>query len=90
MLLALMSIPGAALATDPGPVVATNPERETGYTDLGECRKALEATAKPGLAGASGTTGSLFNQAQGNVSRCELVQGEVLVVVYPRGSASSD
>jgi hypothetical protein len=34
--------------------------------------------------------GSVFNRAHGNVSRCEVVQGEVLIVVYPpRGSGTN-
>ena len=90
LFVALMSMPAAALAATSTPIVATNAERETGFRDLGECQKALEGTRKASDADGSTATGSLFNQAQGNVTRCEVVGGEVLAVVYPRGHAPSD
>lgn len=90
---ALIPLAAVATARSPAPVAATNAERESGFRDLGECRAALEATRKTGegAAGApSDQTGSLFNQAQGNTSRCEMSHGEAVIVVYPRGHPASD
>lgn len=91
LIVALISLPAAGLAENAGPVAATNAEKATGFRDLAECQSALEATRRTrdgSNPAAPRPTGSLFNRAQGNMSRCEMVQGEALIVVYPRGYAS--
>ncbi|MDQ3078903.1 MAG: hypothetical protein M3R03_02765 [Pseudomonadota bacterium] len=57
--------------------VATSAERDSGFSNLAECEKVLF--------GPDGVPGTRFNRAAGNTSRCELVSGEAVVVVYPKG-----
>ena len=71
--------PASADMARPSLFVATNAEKASGFSSLAECEKAL--------IGAGGVRGSRFNHAAGNTSRCELVSGEALVVVYPKGQA---
>ena len=60
----------------------TNAETAAGFETLADCEQALgEPDQRTGL------RGSLFNREAGNISRCELVDGEALVVVYPKGYA---
>lgn len=63
--------------------VATNPEMASGFKDLAECQKSIGVS--PGVAKATdaGRQGTAFNRAHGNTSRCEIINGEALVVVYP-------
>jgi hypothetical protein len=91
LLLTLLPLSVAAIGKSPAPVVATNAEKANGFSDLNECQAALEGSRKSGHGGAAGTpsglTGSMFNRARGNVSRCEIFHGEAVIVVYPRGQA---
>ena len=59
--------------------VATSAERASGFSSLAECEEAL--------IGPDGVPGTRFNRAAGNTSRCEMVSGEAVVVVYPKGLA---
>lgn len=85
-----------ALAFLPAPAVAHPPvfaavlaEKATGFTSLAECERAI--ARKPTLtpqqrrARLRSTRGALFNRLAGNTTRCELVNGEPLTVVVPRG-----
>lgn len=92
LLVAVLTLASPGYARKPQAVIATNPEKETAFTDLAECRQALAAPRKTNPTAVAGgpSEGSLFNRAQGNISRCELVDGEALIVVYPRASAISD
>ena len=86
--LAAFSVP--ALAQPARVVSATLAERATAFTSLAECEQSLEPAAgqaqlNPG-AMRDGSRGSLFNRAQGNSSRCELIDGEPQVVVIPKAS----
>lgn len=87
ILLAALTAPAAASAQEP--VSATNPESAAGYRDLADCERSLEAAGKTqGSAGAQrekSPRGTLFNRTRGNISRCEMVHGEPLVVVYVNG-----
>lgn len=89
LLATALASPGVA---QPGPVAATNPERESAYRDLADCRAQLERTRRSRAAhsGAAVSVGSWFNVVRGNVSRCEIVEGEPVIVVYPRGSAPNE
>lgn len=87
-LLALAALAGGAaqaVATPvPAPLVAINAEKATGFRDLAECRKAIGAESRQETS--SRFVGTLVNRAYGNRTRCEMVGGEPLVVVYLRGS----
>jgi len=86
--LALVSLSFPALAASPAIFQATNAENASGFRTVSECEAALGRPAKhrgKAVIGASDLRGSLFNRAAGNVSRCELVAGELLIVVYPTG-----
>lgn len=86
---ALTTLPYPAIANDPGIVVATNPEKASGFRNLAECHEALGGSDK--LQGKmigdepNRLHGSMFNRTAGNTSRCEIVHGEALIVVYPKG-----
>lgn len=76
--IAILLAQQAASADVPRPFfVATSPERASGFSSLAECDRALT--------GRDGVLGTQFNRAAGNTSRCELVFGEAVVVVYPKG-----
>ena len=77
--LALSTLPPPATASAPAVFVLTSAEKASGFQSLAECEQAL------GTAGKQGLRGSRFNRTAGNVSRCEVVDGEPLIVVYPRG-----
>jgi hypothetical protein len=77
----LSFLPASADMPRPSFFVATNAERASGFGSLAECEKALVAP--------DGSRGSQFNRAAGNTSRCELVSGEAVVVVYPKGLAQA-
>jgi len=74
ILLAVM-LPVAPLLA--APIQATLGERSSGFSDLAECRAALGGDQAP--------RGSVFNRAHGNISRCEMIEGEARIVVIPRG-----
>lgn len=57
--------------------VAVNSERASGFRSLAQCENALT--------GRDGARGTRFNRAAGNISRCEMVAGEAVIVVYPKG-----
>ena len=65
-------------------MVATNAEQASGFVDLADCQKAIGGgPVKAGSNERAAQAGSAFNRAAGNLTRCELVKGEILVVVYP-------
>ncbi len=86
----LMSLTGAACAGNTNgsaqrpvareiePVVVTSAELADGFKNRGECEAALG-----GGRGKAQLLGSAFNRAHGNISRCEKVDGEYHLVVYP-------
>ncbi len=92
---ALAILPMPAIA-GPTIFVATLGETANGFKDLAECEIALRASTKNGQAlanqshpvASSVARGSLFNRTHGNASRCETVQGEPVIVVYPKGAYS--
>ena len=76
-------------ADEPAIFVATNAEKASGFETLADCELAL-GDAGPDQGGAlnsdgAGPPGSRFNRNAGNISRCEIVDGEPLIVVYPKG-----
>ena len=84
-------LPLPAIASGPAIFAATLSETVNGFKNLATCETVLRGPDKhddkalaerPG-----GQRGSLFNRTQGNVSRCEMVQGEAVIVVYPKGYA---
>jgi hypothetical protein len=84
--LALTTIPLQAPARDAGVFVAVNAEKASGFKSLGECEAALGRDKQDRRADKkSGPRGSVFNRKAGNRTRCEMVEGEPLVVVYPKG-----
>ena len=87
--LALIALPISANAAASPPVAATSAERASGFRDLADCQGTLDGAPGSGQADADKTTraaGTLFNRAHGNISRCEMVEGEALIVVYPAGT----
>ena len=84
---ALVMFSGMASAHAPRLFTATNPEEASGFKDLADCEKALtgltEGTRKAHAAEQGMQRGSLFNRTRGNLSRCEMHDGEPLIVVYP-------
>ena len=83
--LAMLLTAMPAGAADPKIFVATNPEREAGFASLAECEDSLGSTQHSGDVVRSG---SVFNREHGNTTRCELVDGVPLVVVYPSAPAA--
>lgn len=77
--LALSTLSPPATASAPAVFVLTSAEKASGFQSLAECEQAL------GSAGEQGLRGSRFNRTAGNPSRCEIVAGEPLIVVYPKG-----
>lgn len=82
--LAMTTLSGQAPVADPAIFVLTNAEKASGFATLGECERALGPAKRP-----SEARGSLFNRNAGNISRCEIVHGEPMVVVYPKGYAAA-
>lgn len=62
-------------------VSATNPEALPGHRNLADCEASLGAADKTGL------RGTVFNRLRGNISRCEIIQGEPQIVVQIKGQA---
>ncbi len=89
---ALASIATSVSAQGPNVFVATNPERASGFKDLADCQRNIAATrqrdAKVRKGKHHGGQGSIFNRTHGNITRCEMIEGEALVVVYPRVQGS--
>ena len=83
----MMMLPVSVSANAPSIFVATNAEKASGFRDLADCQKSLEgpdqASRKAVADKQDGRRGSLFNRTQENTSRCEMVHGEALIVVYP-------
>lgn len=84
---ALMSLPFPALA-GPRPVVfeATSADKASGFRSMAECEAALGLPAEHrGKAdvGKNASRGSSFNRAAGNISRCEIIEGQPVLIVYP-------
>ena len=86
---ALATLPISALAQPAGIVSATLAERATPFRTLAECEQSLgrpgQAQQTP-AAGQDGPRGSWFNRTHGNLSRCEMIHGEPLIIVVPNGS----
>lgn len=86
---AMMSLSVPVAATDPTVFVAVSAEKASGFETLAECEEALGGPDEQlGNARADQQTsprGSRFNRTAGNISRCEVVEGEPLIVVYPKG-----
>ena len=82
--LSLLAASGAPNAERPRAVVAVNAEKASGFASLAECEQALGPRTKTARSGRSGR-GNLLNRAQGNRSKCLVVDGEPLIVVFPRG-----
>jgi len=71
-------------------MVLTNPEAANGFETRGECEAAIAGSMSRGRKDvgtrpirAQDRYGSRFNQARGNLSRCENSAGEFLILVYP-------
>ena len=77
--LALTAVSAPGTAQRPAIFVATSAEKASGFASLAECERAI------GDARRAGPRGTAFNRNAGNTTRCEMVEGEPLVVVYPRG-----
>jgi hypothetical protein len=88
--LALAVLPLPAIAQPAGPVSAVLAEKASGFKNLAECEKILgrpDSRRQKTLGNKrSVLRGSLFNRAAGNISRCEMIDGEPLIVVIPKGS----
>lgn len=83
---ALSSLTLPAVAAPPSIFQATSAEKASGFRSMAECEAALGLPARHRTkAGAAGNMvrGSVFNRAAGNISRCEMVAGEPVMVVYP-------
>ncbi len=91
---ALTTLPVAAVANDPDIFLATSAEKASGHNTLAECEEALRGTDDPQgealVDNENGPRGSRFNRNAGNTSRCETVEGEPLIVVYPKGHEKKD
>ncbi len=89
--LALAVLPLPAIAKSPDVFVAILSETADGFDNLTECEAVLRGARKGALVGSprqlapGAQAGSLFNRTHGNLSRCEMVQGEPSIVVYPKG-----
>ena len=86
--LALAALPVPAMTQPAAMSVATLPERDSAFATLAECEQSLvpaNESAGAALAPGQGTPrGSLFNRTAGNTSRCEMVDGEPLIIVTPK------
>ena len=88
--IALVSIAVPAAAAAPPTVIfqATSADRATGFRSMAECEAALGrsiATRAREAAGRQELRGTAFNRRAGNITRCEMIEGEPVVVVYPTG-----
>jgi len=82
---ALMALPVLAA---PVPVIfeATSADKASGFRSMAECEAALGLPAEHrGKAdvGKNASRGSSFNRAAGNISRCEIIEGQPVLIVYP-------
>ena len=86
---ALAALPLPAIAHPPGIFEATLAKKDAGFKTLAECEKAIGHPAKlqqkSHVAKTDNMRGSLFNRTAGNITRCEMVDGEPLIVVTPKG-----
>ena len=87
---AAMALAHPAFAQGSRQMVLTNPESANGFETRGECQAAIagfmsrdrnDVGTRP--VRAQDRSGSRFNQARGNLSRCENRAGEYLILVYP-------
>ena len=88
MSLALAGQPLPATALPAGVFVAILAEKASGFKTLAECEQAIALAPKveqERLVRLESNRGSLFNRAAGNTTRCEIVDGEPLIVVVPKG-----
>ncbi len=87
LVFALASLPLPAMALPAGITVATLGEKASAFETLAECEEALgplDSQGRTPLAAQDGLRGSQFNRAAGNTSRCEIVDGEPLIIVTPK------
>ena len=86
---ALAALPLPALAHPAGVFVATLGEKDSGFATLAECEQAIarpvKAQHRARIAKPDDLRGSLFNRAAGNTTHCEMIDGEALMVVIPKG-----
>ena len=86
--LALLAPPLSLQNTTPVIFQATNPEAALAYRTMAECELALgppaDGTSEAGVDQGE-RRGSRFNRLAGNISRCEMVDGEPVITVYPTG-----
>ena len=85
---ALISLPFPVLAARPVIFQATSADKAPGFRSMGECEAALGPPARHrGKADVDrgAVRGTLFNRTAGNLSRCEMIAGEPVIVVYPSG-----
>ena len=73
-----------APASNPPVFMAVLAETASGFESMADCEKSL-GPAKRGA-----RRGSLFNRKAGNISRCQMVDGEPMIVVIPRALATSN
>ena len=78
--LALTTVSGPGNAHGEAVFVATSAEKASGFASLAECERAIG-----GSGDARQPRGTAFNRNAGNTTRCEMVAGEPVVVVYPKG-----
>ena len=90
LLLAFAAVTLPLPATANPPVfAATLGEKATGFRTLAECEEAIRRPIRVERGARRvkhlSARGSQFNRVAGNVTRCEMVDGEPLIVVIPRG-----
>jgi len=92
---AALALAQPAFAQGDRAISLTNAETAAGFASFRECEAVLTGSAQAASAGsASGSvgdaiaSGSIVNRAGGHVSRCEQVEGEYLIVVYPARARS--
>ncbi len=77
--LLMLVAPAVPAAAAPAPVSAVLGERNSEFATLAQCNDAI------GYRSDNAPSGSVYNRRQGNVTRCEMVDGVPYVIVYPRG-----
>ena len=86
--LALTALAVPAYSARPAIFQATSSEKASGFRSMVECETALGGlTRQRGKSDIerNAVHGSLFNRQAGNLSRCEMIDGEPQIVVYPVG-----
>ncbi len=78
----MLVAPLVPAAAAPAPVSAVLGERNSEFTTLAQCNDAI------GYRSDDAPSGSVYNRRQGNVTRCEMIDGVPHVIVYPRGYRS--